>query len=170
MSRTMLINLLATAPLLLGCGSDPTMPVPTGTYSAEVSGAVTRDASGTATMVHGHSGYGKPTLTLVLGAPGAKDRITLAIASEDAPRTGEHEITAHGTEPVEGKWMVSYDFVANDGKQGRFASVEGVLHVTTSTADRLVGTFELDAEGVIQGSTVPVEIVIEGSFDIDLNP
>lgn len=146
---------LVAALALLGCGDSGTSPQDTGTFEATVSGDYAVELQGAAEfgIYHGE-GFG------VALAPGDPHHLLgLGHHAQARPAAGTYTVS-----PPDNAQEFFAMFL-RDTPQGLWglASEEGEVNITTSTASRVEGSFNLVARGFMGGDT-PSQVQIEGTF------
>jgi len=149
--------------LALAC-ADPNAPGTEGTYTAQVRGGKLQSLRGTAELIQGTSGYGRPTVELLLGGEGARDRISLLIAGSNVPAPGVYPVVATSSEPLEGQWSGTY-VTTGPGARGSFPTVSGSVRIIESGRGRLQGIVNIFASGPPEGSHTDLLFEISGNFD-----
>lgn len=145
---------LAALPLLLACGGDggtDPKPQPTG-FTATVSGATSASLSGSAVFAATGQGF-----VLDLVNKDAQGPMISFVRVGALPGTGTYTFSAV---PQPGEIVGLY--ATGGATPTGYASTGGTLTITTSSSDRLKGSFSFTATG---GGTGTATVSITGSFD-----
>lgn len=140
--------------LLAGCGDGPTPPKPqpsVGNFTATVSGAASRSLSGQAGFLvttnlfsialNNGSGNGSIQFSRLAGVPAAG---TYSLDASAAQNSG------------------AFAAIYSGGAQENYVSTSGSLTITSSSADRVKGSFNFTGTG---GASGTASVTITGSFD-----
>jgi hypothetical protein len=144
---------LAAGCALIGCGDNATGPGSTapGTFSAQVSGAVTGSFSGIAAFGSMTDFQGGSVFVLVLEDQAGTRELGLIKEIPGRPGTGSFPIGEYLGSPLYG------EFIA-DGPSGSrfFLTGSGTLTITASSAQSLQGSVTLNAREQVGSATVQV--------------
>lgn len=159
---------LLLAPLLLvGCGDDdPTSPTES-RFTAQAEGAVTTSFDGAAFFGQGQDAQGEPVFTIVLATALGEQIIGFARPGTSRPAVGEYTLVASEERPAD-QWYGVYLRGTGDTVTDLFVSSVGTLRITSSSSQRLEGTFEFVGQRLSTTGTPtedPVEATFTGSFE-----
>jgi hypothetical protein len=121
-----------------------------GSFTASVSGAVTRNIQGPA----GFSSKPGEVAGVVLGMPGV-NMITITRYGSGRPATGTYPITDGGNNGFHATY-------SSDAHPAAFFSGEGQLQITSSSATRVQGSFTFTA---FQWADPAVQVTLTGTFN-----
>lgn len=144
---------LGSLALIAGCGDGPNPPKPpsTGSFTASVSGAASKNLSGQAGFL----------LTTNL----------FSISLNDGSGTGAIQFSRLAGVPAAGTYQLDANAAQNSGAfaaiysggaQENYVSSSGTLTITSSAADRVKGSFSFTGTGGTSGTAT---VTITGSFD-----
>lgn len=138
-------------------------------FAASMNGAITTNTMGTAAFAS--TGRGTTgTFSLNLGSDGARGTILLSRSGAERPGTGVYRIRDL-VEAMPGDFHGVLSTGGTGRPSGVFHARSGSVTITSSTADRLTGTFELRGIGFLAGATEEddKEILVSGSFSATAN-
>ncbi|NUO62742.1 MAG: hypothetical protein HOQ11_14900 [Gemmatimonadaceae bacterium] len=145
---------LTSLALLAGCGDGPTPPKPqpaVGSFTATVSGAASRS-------LDGQAGFLVTTnlFTIALNSSAGSGSIQLSRLS-GVPAAGTYSLDANAAQNS-GAFAAIY----SAGAQENYVSTSGSLTITSSSGDRVRGSFDFTGTG---GTSGTASVRITGTFD-----
>lgn len=138
-------------------------------YAASMHGAITVNTMGSAefaSLGRGTTG----TFSLNLGGDAARGAILLSRAGAERPAAGVYRVRdLMEAAPGDFHGVISTGGV--DRPSGVFHTRGGSVTITSSTAERLIGTFELRGSGFLAGDMKAddTEVLVSGSFSATAN-
>ena len=166
------IATLALALAAVGCGSDSSGPGLTGEFSGNVTGDHTKSMDGDAFFslgpVFGEQDAGFSLLLLEGSALGENDDfIIISRAQAGRPSAGTYQIADQDAgAPAASEFIASWFPATGETVDGNFFSTGGTVTITTSSSQRVRGTFEFDAIGTFENDPEAfLDVTVTGEFD-----
>ena len=155
------LSLVALALLLAACDSgEPTAPPQVGRFEAEVGGALTRSLNGDAVLSRFPGLGGDSVVTVSMRDRGAEAR-SLYFSDVQSVLAGEGTY-ALGSDRLDGQVLLLYR--EGGGTAPAYVSVDGSLHITRQTGDRIEGSFSADLAPAF-GPGADAEATVSGTFE-----
>ena len=143
---------LTSLVMLTACGGEPTPPKPQpGSFSATVSGAASKTLSGQAGFL-----VTTNLFSIALNSSTAPGSIQFSRLAS-VPAAGTYQLDANAQQNS-GAFVAIY----SGGGQENYVSTTGSLTITSSSADRIKGTFSFTGTGGTSGSA---NVTVSGDFD-----
>ena len=168
MKHLSFLTLALTLTSLAACGDDKDPiagPAPSKTYSASVTGDLSKSLTGPAAFGADTVDGGEAVFAVTLGDPDSDDVLVLVRSGSARPGAGTYPLSG----PLDGtpsEWSAIYIIGDGDELVGLFTAESGTLTITESSAQRLKATFQMEAVGYMAGDfETEVSITVSGSFD-----
>lgn len=143
---------LTSLVLLTACGGEPTSPkTQPGSFTATVSGAASKSLSGQAGFLVTTNLF---SISLNNGAGTGSIQFSRLAG---VPAAGTYQLDANAQQNS-GAFVAIY----SGGAQENYVSTTGTLTITSSSADRIKGTFSFTGTGGTSGSAT---VTVTGGFD-----
>jgi hypothetical protein len=166
---------LAAVAVLAACGSDdkksgtgPDGGAVLGNFSATLSGDIGGSLSGYSAFASANTGESQGFVLAMedtLANSTASAAILFMKQTPELPGVGAHDVVSFDDEEAGVKLGLFAAVIDADGGEWVCTATEGTINVSSSTAQRIKGTFSVAAECVGIGAEEPQVMTLSGSFD-----